>query len=260
MGTAISTVAVPALAALGAALLPILAVLAAVIATLAIFAVAWKFNLFDIQGTVKTWISVIQSLYHALTSFLQGDTDAAVEYLHEAWGTLWDKVLERFGGFFKGVQIAWTNFINFMRSALSRTVTYIRDSFARVDWGQLGKYIMLGIANGMLFGIPSLVIAAGKAATSVLDTIKKDLGISSPSAEAMKLGMSTAQGFLLGMQSVSPDEMARSLVRPITNTSSSQQQTIIQNFSTGLTVSQARAMIAQDREQLVNDMIGALNG
>jgi hypothetical protein len=76
----------------------------------------------------------------------------------------------------------------------------------------------------------------------------------------MKLGMSTAQGFLLGMQSVSPDDMARSLVRPISNTSSSQQQTIIQNFSSGLTVSQARAMIAENNEALMNTMIGALNG
>jgi len=54
--------------------------------------------------------------------------------------------------------------------------------------------------------------------------------------------------------------MARALVRPITNTSTSQQQTIIQNFSSGVTMSQARQMIAQNNEQLMNTMIGALQG
>jgi hypothetical protein len=150
--------------------------------------------------------------------------------------------------------------MNFMRDVLGRLVSYIRDTFARIDWAQVGKYILMGLANGMLLGIPSLIAAAALAADSVLDTIKNNLGISSPSAEAMKLGMSTAQGFLLGMQRVSPEDMARSLVRPITNTSNSQQQTIIQNFAGGVTISQVRGAIAENNEQLMNTMIGALNG
>jgi hypothetical protein len=260
LGTAISTVAVPAVGALGAAMLPILAILAAVIATLAIFAVAWKFNLFDIQGTVKTVVSIIKSLWAALTAFLQGDTESAVEYLAEAWTTLTDKWQERWEKWFGWFPNAWQNFIQFMRDALGKLVSYIRDVFTRTDWAQVGKYILMGLANGMLLGIPSLIAAAALAADSVLDTIKNNLGISSPSAEAMKLGMSTAQGFLLGMQRVSPEDMARSLVRPITNTSSSQQQTIIQNFAGGVTISQVRSEIAQNNEQLMNTMIGALNG
>jgi hypothetical protein len=220
----------------------------------------WKANIFDIQGTWKTFVSVLSSLWSALTAFLQGDTEAAIEYLNEAWFTFLDKLQERWENWFGWFPKAFNTFMNFMRDVLGRLVSYIRDTFARIDWAQVGKYILLGIANGILLGIPSLIIAAAQAADSVLDTIKNNLGISSPSAEAMKLGMSTAQGFLLGMQSVSPDDMARSLVRPISNTSSSQQQTIIQNFSSGLTVSQARAMIAENNEALMNTMIGALNG
>jgi hypothetical protein len=251
---------VPAVGALGAALLPILAILAGVIATVAFWAVLWKANIFDIQGTWKTFVSVLKSLWGALTAFLRGDTEGAIEYLNEAWFTFLDKLQERWENWFGWFPTAFRNFVDFMRNALSQLVTYIRDTFTRIDWAQVGKYILLGIANGILLGIPSLIIAAAQAADSVLDTIKNNLGISSPSAEAMKLGMSTAQGFLLGMQSVSPDDMARSLVRPISNTSSSQQQTIIQNFSSGLTVSQARAMIAENNEALMNTMIGALNG
>lgn len=64
----------------------------------------------------------------------------------------------------------------------------------------------------------------------------------------------------MGLNRVSPEDMARSLIKPITNTSSSQQQIINQHFSSGLTVSQARQMIVENNEALMNTMISALSG
>jgi hypothetical protein len=54
--------------------------------------------------------------------------------------------------------------------------------------------------------------------------------------------------------------MARSLARPITGGNTSTQQTIIQNFASGLTMQQVRGMIAENNEALVNTMVGALGG
>jgi hypothetical protein len=259
IGTAISTVAVPALAALGAALLPILAVLAAVIATVAILALAWKFNFLGMRDNWTAGLKIMKDVWQAFTSFLKGDSEGAIEYLQDAWSTFVDLFNKNFERVF-GIQNAWEKFMNFMRDALGRLVSYIRDTFSRVDWGQVGRYILTGLANGMLLGLPTLLSTAAKIADDLLGTIKKKLGIASDSTEAIKLGYFTSHGFLTGMQRVSPEDMARSLVRPITNTSASQQQTIIQNFSSGLTVSQARSMIAENNEQLINTMIGALNG
>lgn len=259
LGTAITTVAVPAVGALGAALLPILAILASLALTAGIFAVVWKTDFLFVRSAAETTAKIIQSLWGALTAFLRGDTDEAIEYLLEAFDAFGEHLNKVFGKVF-GIRDAWGSFLNFMRDALGKLLSYIRDSFTRVDWAQVGKYILTGLANGMLLGLPTLLSMAARVAQDLLATIKRNLGISSPSKEAMKLGMFTAQGFQMGLNRVSPEDLARSLTRPITNMSSSQQQTIVQNFASGVTVSQARQMIEQNNEQLVNTMISALSG
>jgi hypothetical protein len=259
LGSTVSTVAVPAVAALGAALLPILAVIASLILAAGIFAVVWKTDFLFVRSAAETTAKIIQSLWSALTAFLRGDTEEALEFLLEAFDTFGEHINKVFEKIFN-IKDAWGKFLNFMRDMLGRLVTYIRDTFSRIDWSLVGKYILQGIANGMLLGLPSLIAMAAKVAQDLLDTIRKNLGITSPSKEAMKLGMYTAQGFQLGLNRISPEDMARSLTRPITNMNSSQQQTIIQNFASGLTVSQARQMIEQNNEQLVNTMINALSG
>jgi len=159
------------------------------------------------------------------------------------------------------VKNTWQTFLNFLRNALTNAITYIQRAFTNINWGQVGRNILLGIANGMLLGLPSLLTVVANIAKQLLAQIKKSLGIASDSKEGIKLGFFTGHGFTKGLQmGANPEEMARSLVRPITNSSTSTQQTIIQNFASGLTVSQARRMIAENNEQLVNTMVSALSG
>jgi hypothetical protein len=125
----------------------------------------------------------------------------------------------------------------------------------------VGKFILLGLANGMLMGLPNLLLIAKRIADSLLAQIKRSLGIASDSKEAIKLGFFTGHGFMTGLQrGANPEDMARSLARPITNMNTSTQQTIIQNFASGLTTTQVRGMIAENNEALMNTMIGALSG
>lgn len=260
-GLSISTTGITAsMAGLGAALSPILILLLTIAGVVIWWAALWKLNIFDIQGSWRTMVSVIKSLWAALTAFLRGDTEAAVEYLQEAWTTFTDKIQERWEKWFGWVFNAWTSFVNFLRGLLPKIRDYIVTAFSNTNWSQVGQYILIGLANGMLLGVPNLLKLAADIAKKLLETIKKGLGISSPSLEAMKLGMYTAQGFQMGLQKVSPEDMAQALVRPIASMNNSQQQTIIQNFSSGLTVSQARQMISENNEQLMNTMISALGG
>lgn len=258
IGTAISGVVIPAIGALAAALAPILLILAAVAATAYLIALALTKDFLFIRSAFQTTVKIGKALWAAFTAFLRGDTDAAMGHIAEAFAALGEHVNKVFQKVF-GIKDAWQSFITFLRNAMTNVVKYISDSMTRIDWKQVGKYILFGIANGMLLGLPNLLLTAKKIAEQLLAQIKKSLGISSPSAEAMKLGLFTAQGFQMGLNRVSPDEMARSLVRPITNASSSQQQTIIQHFSSGLTLSSARQMISENNEQLINTIIGALS-
>lgn len=242
-----------------AALAPVLFILLAIAAVIVWWALAWKLNLFYIRDTVASTVKIIKALWGAFTAFLRGDTEEAMEYLQAAFDAFGEHVNLIFMKVF-GIKDAWAKFFDFMRDALGKTVAFIVKTFTNMDWSLVGKSILSGIANGMLLGLPALIITAGRVATSVLAEIKKSLGISSPSKEAMKLGAFTAQGFMLGMQTMNPDDIARSLIRPITNNSNSQSQTIINNFSSGLTTRQAQSMIAENNEQLINMMISGLGG
>lgn len=132
-------------------------------------------------------------------------------------------------------------------------VNWIRDSFMRIRWGDIGKFMVSGIANGMLGGIPSLVMAATKVAAAALDTIKKKLGISSPSLEFMKLGAFSGQGFQMGLaNTMDPNVMARAMAKPVQNMSSSQSSSNVFHLSGGLTI--------RDVDRLMDEKINRFAG
>jgi len=151
--------------------------------------------------------------------------------------------------------------IDRFRTIFSSARDWLVNAFTKTNWSQLGKYITFGIANGLLMGIPSLILAATKAAEAALAAIKKKLGISSDSKALIKLGMFTGHGYMLGLRnSMDPNAIASLLAKPITNNSSSQQQTIIQNFASGLTMRQVQGLIAENNESLIGQLNRALGG
>lgn len=265
VGISISTItaglgaAVPAAAAVGTALLPVLLILGAIIATVALLYVAWRTNFLGMRENLAASVKIWRALWAGLMAFLRGDTDAAFAHLTEAANAFRERFTQIFGGFSGFVQ-NWSNFLNMLRTMLQRARDYIANAFTNVNWAQIGKYITLGIANGLLLGLPALLAIVVKVAASVLTQIKKSLGIKSPSTEAMKLGAFTAQGFALGMQSMRPEDITRALTKPITQNNNSQSQTIVQNFAGGVTLKQVRDMLTANNEDLMRTMIGALNG
>jgi TP901 family phage tail tape measure protein len=258
VGTTLWTALVPAVGALGAALLPILAIVASLIFIGGILAAAWVTDFAFMRSGITTALNVIKSLWKAFTAFLRGDSDEAIEHLREAWDTLvnhFTKIFEKFSG----VREAWANFLEFMRDLLGRVVSYISDVFSKTNWSQLGKFVTIGIANGMLLGIPSLISAALKAAESALAAIKSRLGIKSPSKAFEQLGLFSGQGFQLGLaRAMSAEDIARTMARPINQLASSQQQVVNNYFATGLTVREVSSMIDQRHEEFTRTILDSL--
>lgn len=141
-------------------------------------------------------------------------------------------------------------------------VKRITDSFKNINWSQIGKFILSGLANGMLMGIPGLIIVAAKAAASVLDTIKKKLGIASDSKEAIKLGKFTYSGFATGIEQMAsmanPSRIARAFAKPITNMNSQQSTSNTFHLSNGLTVRDADRMMDQKIERFSRQLDKAM--
>jgi hypothetical protein len=250
----------PAAAAVSAALIPILAVLGSILLMVGFLVIAWKTNFLNIREVMTAAAKIIRSLWSALMAFLRGDMDGTLEHLREALDTFLQYWRDLFAKF-SGIRDAFTNFTNWLRTALGRVRDYIVTAFSNVDWGQVGRFILLGIANGMLLGLPSLLLTVANVAQSVLEQIKQSLGISSPSAEAMKLGAFTAQGYMLGVQRAMDAELvARSLARPVTNNNSNQSMIINNHFPTGLTVRQVESLIDKRLDGFMGTMIGELGG
>jgi hypothetical protein len=258
LGAGLSAAA-PAAIALGSALLPILIILGAVALQAGILYLMWRTNFLGMRDNVTMFVNVAKSLWAAFTAFLRGDTDAAMEHL----GAAFEAIKERFGKVFNFQLFMqnWQNFLSWLRNALTQARNYLSTAFTNVNWGQVGKFILSGLANGMLLGLPNLLIVAGKIVKELLTKIKKDLGIASDSKVATQLGYFTGHGFAKGVaMGATPEDVARALTKPITQNSNSNQQVINQHFASGLTLTQVRGMIEQNNEQLMNTMVTALSG
>jgi hypothetical protein len=118
--------------------------------------------------------------------------------------------------------------------------------------------MILGIANGMLYGIPALMAAAAKAALAALKQTQDSLLMHSPSGKFMELGVFAGQGFALGLaQALDGQRIAGLLARPVANNSGALSQQNIFHLGNGLTMSQAAAMIAANNEQIMDTLYRA---
>ena len=116
----------------------------------------------------------------------------------------------------------------------------------------------MGIANGIMMGIPGLLLAATKAAESVLKAFDDKLDMHSPSKAMEKRGQWSWMGYMQGWNQ--PQDIAQMMTKPLLNTSNSQQQNITMQFANGLTMRQVRGMIDDNNEQIMSTIIGALGG
>lgn len=258
VGAVITGTLLPAIGAALVAIGPVLLVIAAIAAAAYLLYLAWKNNFLGIQDIVRAFIAKLKGILEVFVSIRQG----AIKLFEDGSGALLDLAVA-FGfpakaaqEFLAKIYLVFDRF----RDALTRAREYLVNAFTKTDWSLIGKYIMFGIANGMLFGIPGLILAATKAVKAVLDTFDKGLENGSPSKKMMQRGKWSAQGYMLGFdQTMSPDAISRAMVRPITNSSSSQQNISI-NIPPGLTLTQVRGLIAENNEQLMNSIIGSLGG
>lgn len=123
-------------------------------------------------------------------------------------------------------------------------VKWIVDSFRNIKWGDVGKFMITGIASGMLGAIPMLVSAAAQAAAAAVNTIRNKLGIHSDSTVFKALGKFSGSGFQSGLaESMDPNEVARTMAKPVQNISSSQSRSTVFHLANGLTIRDVNELI-----------------
>ena len=225
-----------------------------IIGTLGLLYLAFRNNFGGIRTTAEQLWTILKWGFSTMWRNLVTWAQEGMFNIGEAMRSGAERIRIDLSGLTNWMETAWRNTMDWMArmAAWGRNAIF---TVFRVDWAALGRSIINGIINGFLSGLASLVEAARKAAQAALDQIKKTLGIKSPSMEAFKLGMMTGEGFSLGMaRGIDPRAIARMVARPVQQMSTSQQQNLSMHFGSGLTVQQAQSLIAQSKEEILEDL------
>ena len=109
-------------------------------------------------------------------------------------------------------------------SAAGDIIRNIKDQFSSINWAEIGKNIISGIANGIKNGASNIISAAKEAAQSAFEAAKAKLGIASPSKLFRDvIGYNISAGMALGISDGIPlvEYAANSLSRASTASFSS---------------------------------------
>lgn len=142
---------------------------------------------------VMTWIRTALAAWQAAFA---GDWYTFGAKLREIWDMLWQAI----GTI---LQNAWTN----LKTLVGNLITNIITFFKTTDWGEVGRNILRGIADGILNGISIITSAARNAANAALQAAKGFLGIHSPSSMfemqvGWEMAAGAAQGWERGLESM----------------------------------------------------------
>lgn len=134
--------------------------------------------LHGVETTFRTALDVVLGMVEFWLQVLTGDFEGAGETLMSVVLTMWNGISEIF------------------RLALDN----LRTLFGDIDWSELGRNIIDGIANGISSAAGRIADAARDAARRALDAAKQWLGISSPSTVAAEdIGKPFAEGIGKGV-------------------------------------------------------------
>ena len=105
-------------------------------------------------------------------------------------------------------------------SAAGDIIKNIKEQFSNIDWTEIGKNVIQGIANGIKNGVSTIIEAAKEAAQKAFEAAKKKLDINSPSRLFRDvIGYNISAGMALGISDGIPlvEYAANSLSRASTS-------------------------------------------
>lgn len=162
-----------------------------------------EYVIINLPSILDAGVELILSLVNGIIQSFPEIVSSAVSVVGKLLRTILDNAPQLIEGGLTLIGKLAAGIINAVPDLIAKIpgiISDIKEEFTSIDWGQVGKDILSGIANGVVNGVGSLVTAARNAAESALDAIKRKLGIHSPSTvfrdqvgKNMALGM--GEGF-----------------------------------------------------------------
>ena len=147
-------------------------------------------NLWDSIKAIFEWgKETLGMIIKAIRSALEGDWTAFGETLREIWDNTWELIKTILSNAWDSIKIIVVDLI-----------TSIVSFFTETDWGQVGKNIVRGIADGITAGPQWTIDAIKKLAGNIFDAITGFFDSSSPSKLMAKLGDDLDKGLAIGIE------------------------------------------------------------
>jgi phage-related protein len=141
-----------------------------------------------VDGIITNLPAIVEAATTAMVSFVAG----IAEHLPE----LLQKGIELIGKLIAGIISAIPKLI----AALPQIFTAITGAFAKYDWGKIGIDLLIGIKNGILSAVSTVVDAAKQAASDIWEAVKGFFQIGSPSKLMFYAGEMVDLGFANGIK------------------------------------------------------------
>lgn len=132
-----------------------------------------------LKAIIDNFRGIIEGIVEAFHAALEGDFHAVGEALRKVWDNLWGTIKE----------------------IVSTAVENIITTFSDVNWGEVGRSVVEGIANGLRNAAGIIADAAKNAAKNAYQAAKGFLGINCPDPSPIfaELGIGMGEGMVQGL-------------------------------------------------------------
>lgn len=212
LGIVVASVVIPALVSLVSSALPVVGTAALLIAAVSAVRQAWESDFLGIRTFVLSTLQSIQQWWVEHGERVKATVRAFLDALKAIWErftAFWREIFAAFRAAFEG---DWYAFGEHLRAAFDQAWENIKNIaraaigwFRSVDWGEVGRAIISGIADGIRSAAGWLADAARDAARAALEAAKGFLGIRSPSRVfEEEVGKQIVLGWMRGIQDLQP--------------------------------------------------------
>lgn len=161
----------------------------------------------NITSWGQIWSAItgfVTKIWSSVSSWFSRTVEAVRQKMSEAWnavvskGQQWvDSIKQTMSNFLSSVKQKFWDVVNACRQGMEDAVNAIRNFFGK--FGEVGRYLMEGLANGIKDGIDWVVNAAKGVAERAVSAAKSALGIHSPSKVFKGIGQFVSQGLGIGI-------------------------------------------------------------
>ncbi|KAB2337658.1 phage tail tape measure protein [Cytobacillus depressus] len=160
-------------------------------------AVITLFNLFKARGasTFEAFSGVVKSIFTSLGNGLKSLWEGLISFLINGATMIKNGITTAFNAMLSSIKSIWGTVNTTIQNLWGKVMAFFRG----IDLRQVGKDIITGLVNGIGSMASAVWNKVKEIADGVSKTIKKVLGIASPSKVTTKLGEETGKGFADGI-------------------------------------------------------------